>query len=85
MSIIDTQEEIVSVVDVNVEFNKNGLSVSVFIDDLEFAESVDYETMAYRMLEDDIKYDDDDIRKIASRLRMVADLLDEGIEDGRER
>jgi hypothetical protein len=75
MSVIDVKEEWVSEVDMNAEFGAYGLSVSVYVDQHELAESVSYLDMAHVMLSDDIKYDDDLILEIAKGLENTARTL----------
>lgn len=79
MSVIDVKEEWVSDVDVNAEFGAYGLSVSVYVDQHELAESVSYQDMAHVMLADDIKYDDDLILEIAKGLENTARTLRNGL------
>lgn len=81
MSIIDTSEELVSDVDLQAEFDKNGLRFSVFIDDVEFHESVDYDDMAFGMVNDAEKYPDEILTRIAKGLRMMSDILQDGVDD----
>jgi len=83
MSVIDIKEEWVSEVDMNAEFGAYGLSVSVYLDQHELAESVSYQDMAHAMLSDDIKYDDDLILEIANGLENTAQTLRNGL-GGRE-
>lgn len=84
MSIIDTSEELVSDVDLQAEFDKNGLRFSVFIDDVEFHESVDYDDMAFGMVNDAEKYPDEILTRIAKGLRMMSDIIQDGIDDRSE-
>jgi len=79
MSVIDIKEEWVSEVDMNAEFGAYGLSVSVYVDQHELAESVSYQDMAHAMLSDDIKYDDDLILEIAKGLENTARTLRNGL------
>lgn len=79
MSVIDVKEEWVSEVDMNAEFGAYGLSVSVYVDQHELAESVSYQDMAHAMLADDIKYDDDLILEIAKGLENTARTLRNGL------
>lgn len=83
MSIIDVKEELITDIDMNAEFTKNGLSVSIYLDDVEFKKKVPYDVMAYIMLEDTEKYDDQFLSYFVHQLRMMADVIEEGI-DGRE-
>ena len=79
MSVIDVKEEWVSEVDMNAEFGAYGLSVSVYVDQHELAESVSYQDMAHAMLSDDIKYDDELILEIAKGLENTAQTLRNGL------
>jgi len=83
MSVIEVKEELVSEIDMNAEFTNNGLSVSIYVDDVEFKKCVDYEMMAFIMLEDSDKYDDERLTYLIHQLRLMANTLEEGI-DGRE-
>ena len=83
MSIIDVKEELITDIDMNAEFTKTGLSVSIYLDDVEFKKKVPYDVMAYIMLEDTEKYDDQFLTYFVQQLRMMADVIEEGI-DGRE-
>ena len=80
MSVIDTVEEIVSEVDLQAEFTKNGLSFSVYMDDLEFHEAVDYDDMAYMMCHDADKYPVPELSRIADGLRMMSTILEEELD-----
>jgi hypothetical protein len=79
MSIIDVREEWVSDVDMYVAFDEEGLSVSVYVDDNELTQSINYYDMAHEMLSDDIKYDDDLILEIAKGLENTARTLRNGL------
>ena len=79
MSVIDIKEEWVSDVDVNAEFNADGLSVSVYVDQHELSEFINYHDMAYAMLSDDIKYDDELIMEIVHGLENTAHTLRNGL------
>ena len=83
MSVIDIKEEWVSEVDMNAEFDTNGLSVSVYVDQHELAEHVSYHDMAHAMLSDDIKYDDELIMEIVHGLENTAQTLRHGLGNGR--
>jgi len=83
MSVIDIKEEWVSEVDMNAEFDTNGLSVSIYLDQHELTEHVNYFDIAHAMLSDDIKYDDDLILEIAKGLDNTARTLRNGL-GGRE-
>ena len=80
MSIIDTAEEIVSEVDLQAEFTKDGLSFSVYMDDVEIKEEVDYDDMAYMMCHDADKYPDPELSRIADGLRMMATIIAEELD-----
>lgn len=79
MSIIDIKEEWVSEVDMNAEFDTNGLSVSIYLDQHELVDHVNYYDMAHAMLSDDIKYDDDLILEIAKGLENTVNILRSGL------
>ena len=79
MSVIDIKEEWVSEVDMNAEFDTNGLSVSIYLDQHELVDHVNYYDMAHAMLSDDIKYDDDLILEIAQGLENTANILRSGL------
>jgi len=83
MSVIDIKEEWVSDVDMNAEFDINGLSVSVYVDQHELTQHVNYYDMAHAMLSDDIKYDDELIMEIVYGLENTAQTLRNGL-GGRE-
>jgi len=83
MSVIDIKEEWVSDVDMNAEFDINGLSVSVYVDQHELTQHVNYFDMAHAMLSDDIKYDDELIMEIVYGLENTAQTLRNGL-GGRE-
>jgi len=80
MSIVDITEEIASEIDVNAEFNKNGLSLSVFVDEAEIHEQVDFVDMAYMMVQDEDKYPPEVLDKIRKGLARMVDIL-EDVED----
>lgn len=82
MSIVDITEEIVSDVDVNVEFNKDGLSISVYVDEAEIHEHVDYVDMAYMMVQDEDKYPPEVLVSIRKGLSRMVDILEEAEIDG---
>jgi len=79
MSVIDVKEEWVSEVDMNAEFDTNGLSVSIYLDQHELVEHKNYYDMAHAMLSDDIKYDDVLILEIAKGLENTARTLRNGL------
>ncbi len=80
MSIVDITEEIASEIDVNAEFNKNGLSISVFVDEAEIHEHVDFVDMAYMMVQDEDKYPPEVLDKIRKGLARMVDILKD-VED----
>ena len=84
MSIIDITEEIVSEIDLNAEFNKDGLRFSVYVDEAEVHEHVDYVDMAYLMVQDEDKYPPEILDKIRKGLARMVDILKDAQEDGRE-
>ena len=79
MSVIDIKEEWVSEVDMNAEFDINGLSVSIYLDQHELSEHVNYFDMAHAMLSDDIKYDDELIMEIIYGLENTVQTLRNGL------
>jgi len=79
MSVIDVREEWVSDVDMYAGFDEEGLSISVYVDDNELTQSINYYDMAHEMLSDDIKYDDDLILEIAKGLENTARTLRNGL------
>lgn len=84
MSVIDITEEITSDVDLNVEFTTKGISASVFVDECEIHDNVDYDIIAYHIVGDRDKYPDEAVRFIHKGLKMMVDILGEAIDDGRE-
>ena len=83
MSIVDITEEIVSDIDVHAEFNKDGMRISVYVDEAEITEHVDYDDMAYMMVQDMDKYPPEVLKWIRSGLACMLDILEEA-EDDRE-
>lgn len=81
MSVIDITEEIVSEVDLNVELTTAGLSVSVFVDDCEVHDFVDYETIAYHMVGDRDKYPEEALRVIHRELRGMVEILGDALDE----
>lgn len=81
MSIVDITEEIVSDVDVNAEFNKDGLSISVYVDEAEVREHVDYVDMAYMMVQDEEKYPPEILEKISRGLLRMVEILEDVQDD----
>jgi hypothetical protein len=82
MSIVDITEEIVSEIDVQAEFNKDGLAISVYVDEAEIYEHVDYSDMAYLMVQDEDKYPPEVLDKIRRGLARMVDILEDAQEDG---
>jgi len=82
MSIVDITEEIVSEIDVQAEFNKDGLAISVYVDEAEIYEHVDYSDMAYLMVQDEDKYPPEVLDKIRKGLARMVDILEDAQEDG---
>ena len=82
MSIVDITEEIVSEIDVQAEFNKDGLAISVYVDEAEIYEHVDYDDMAYLMVQDEDKYPPEVLDKIRKGLARMVDILKDAQEDG---
>lgn len=80
MSVIDIEEEVISDVDINAEFDMNGLRVSVYIDSCEIHDHVDYDDMAYMMVQDVDKYPPDKLLRIRKGLMRMVDILEE-VED----
>lgn len=83
MSVIDIKEEWISEVDMNAEFSVDGLSVSVYVDQHELLESINYHDMAYAMLSDSVMYDDELIMEIVHGLENTAQTLRHGLGNGR--
>ena len=82
MSIIDITEEIVSEIDLNAEFNKDGLRFSVYVDEAEVHEHVDYVDMAYLMVQDEDKYPPEVLVTIRKGLSRMVDILEEAEING---
>lgn len=82
MSIVDITEEIVSEIDVQAEFNKDGLAISVYVDEAEIYEHVDYIDMAYLIVQDEDKYPPEVLDKIRKGLARMVDILEDAQEDG---
>jgi hypothetical protein len=82
MSIVDITEEIVSEIDVQAEFNKDGIAISVYVDEAEIYEHVDYSDMAYLMVQDEDKYPPEILDKIRRGLARMVDILEDAQEDG---
>ena len=72
-------EEVVSEIDINAEFTLKGLSVSVYVDEVEVHHNVDYKEMATMMASDKGKYPDEILMHIRDGLVDMIDILDEGV------
>lgn len=81
MSVIDITEEIVSEVDLNVEFTTQGMSVSVFVDECEVHDFVDYQTIAYHMVGDRDKYPEEALYFIRRQLIEMAEILGDALDE----
>jgi uncharacterized protein YacL (UPF0231 family) len=81
MSVIDVTELIESTIDLQAEFTDNGLSVSVYVDDVEVKHEANYEDMALDMAGDPSKYDDESLEKIIEGLEHMAKYLKESMGD----
>lgn len=77
MSVIDIEEEVVSDVDINAEFDVNGLRVSVYVDSCDIHDHVDYVDMAYMMVQDVDKYPPEVLLRIRKGLSRMVDILEE--------
>lgn len=77
MSIVDITEEIVSEVDIHAEYNKDGMRISVYVDEAEITEHVDYVDMAYTMVQDVDKYPPEVLKCIRKGLARMVDILEE--------
>ena len=81
MSVIDIQDVIESDIDLQAEFTANGLSVSVYIDEVEVKHEANYEDMALDMVGDDAKYDDETLEKIIEGLEYMANYIKKSMGD----
>jgi len=81
MSVIDVTEVIESTIDLQAEFTSNGLSVSVYVDDIEVRHEATYEDMALDMVGDGDKYDDESLKKIIEGHEYMARYLKESMGD----
>lgn len=81
MSVIDITEEIVSECDINAEFTTVGLSVSVYVDECEIHDFVDYETIAYHMVGDRDKYPEEALRVIRRELKGMVAILGDALDE----
>jgi len=83
MSVIDVKDMIETDVDLQAEFTKQGLSVSVIIGDEEIEHTSTYEDMAIDMVGDSEKYDNETLKKIAQGLDYMSKFIKESIgKDG---
>lgn len=81
MSIIEVEEELVSTVDLNVDLTKDGLRVSVYIDDIEVHDFVAYDTIAYTLVSDRDKYPSEILERILMEFRNMADIMEQALDD----
>ena len=81
MSVIDVTELIESTIDLQAEFTTNGLSVSVYVDDVEVKQEANYEDMALDMVGDPSKYDDETLEKIIEGLEYMANYIKQSMGD----
>jgi len=83
MSVIDVKDMIETDVDLQAEFTKQGLSVSVIIGDEEIEHTSTYEDMAIDMVGDSEKYDNETLKKIAEGFDYMSKFIKESIgKDG---
>lgn len=83
MSVIDIKDMIETDVDLQAEFTKQGLSVSVIIGDEEIEHTTIYEDMAIDMVGDSEKYDNETLKKIAEGFDYMSKFIKESIgKDG---
>jgi len=83
MSVIDVKDMIETDVDLQAEFTKQGLSVSVIIGDEEIEHTSTYEDMAIDMVGDSEKYDNETLKKIAKGFDYMSKFIKESIgKDG---
>lgn len=79
MSVIDVKDMIETDVDLQAEFTKQGLSMSVIIGDEEIQHQSTYEDMAIDMVGDSEKYDNATLKKIAEGLGYMSRYLIESL------
>tara|TARA_R110000787_G_scaffold30072_1_gene81054 strand:+ start:5530 stop:5784 length:255 start_codon:yes stop_codon:yes gene_type:complete len=84
MSLIEIQEELVSIIDINAELNEEGIYTSVYVDDVEFQDAIGWREMALHILEDKKTYPNYIVKAIAKKMQITADKLLESLADGRE-
>jgi len=83
MSVIDIKDMIETDVDLQAEFTKQGLSVSVIIGEEEIEHTTIYEDMAIDMVGDSEKYDNETLKKIAEGFDYMSKFIKESIgKDG---
>lgn len=81
MSVIDVTELIESTIDLQAEFTTNGLSVSVYVDDVQVKQEANYDDMAIDIVGDPEKYDDEKLRKIIEGLEYMSKYIKESMGD----
>jgi len=84
MSLIEIQEEIASEVDINLHVNEVGIWLSVYVDDCEIEDMVDWREFGLDIAEDVDTYSDAQVKAIAKKLRIVSDYLRDALRNGRE-
>jgi hypothetical protein len=84
MSLIEIQEEIASDVDINLEVNEVGIYLSVYVDDCEIQESVDWREFGLDIVEDVDTYSDAQVKAIAKKMQIVSQYLLDALRNGRE-
>lgn len=83
MSLMEISEEFVSEIDINTEMNEKGISVSVYIDNEEFASEIDWRDIGLDIAEDADTYSNPMVKAIAKKMRIVSDYLYESLANGR--
>lgn len=84
MSLMEIQEEIASDVDINLHVNEVGIWLSVYVDDCEIEDMVDWRDFGLDIAEDVDTYSDAQVKAIAKKLRIVSDYLRDALRNGRE-
>lgn len=84
MSLMEIQEEIASEVDINLHVNEVGIWLSVYVDDCEIEDMVDWREFGLDIAEDVDTYSDAQVKAIAKKLRIVSDYLRDALRNGRE-
>ena len=83
MSVIDVKDMIETDVDLQAEFTKQGLSMSVIIGDEDIEHTSTYEDMAIDMVGGSEKYDNETLKKIAKGFVYMSKFIKESIgKDG---